>query len=616
MINRLLFSVFFLSCLLSGTAQIKINAGGEQLNYADASISYAFMKGNDFSDSVLKQFPSQQWHPFNTARLSIGFKSESLWLRIPLSTIARKGSFEILEIKNPHINFLKVWICRNDTIIKSFPLTGDHLPFSSKSLPERIFSFPLSTLEYANDTLIIAAEKRNTTFKLEIDFSDQQKHLQSIQSSMIVWGLISGLAFMLLIINIYLFFSSKEWVYLWYGLYLFFFMCYIGTDTGLFFEYLYPNLPQINDLIRPLFFTLCVMPLLLFYSSLLELSKYLPRLYRINAIVLTVYIIVFFIAFATCLTADPNVYQFWLKIQSVYTPTIFLLLMAESVYCVWVRIPFGYFAFFSFFVFSSFVAILSMGQNDVLPANWLTNNAHYIAMITDALIVAFSLVYRYKLFKKESEALQEKYIQQQEKIFHETSLWQQQEMERMSSLLHDSIGGDIGMLRLKTETMELTNAGRNQLASIVRRLGDEVRYMSHHFSPVLLKERGLHDALQDIVRRMREDLNIAVQFEWLGNKDNPSFKYQLIVYRIVQELLQNIKKHAQATEVIVQIMMEAKNIGIYVEDNGRGYEQMEKAKAGLGLKSIRHLTELLNGKFELSEGEDRGLVVSINFEKQ
>jgi signal transduction histidine kinase len=616
MIIRLILSFFCLLCFTSGYAQIQIHAGGEELHYADAGIQYAFIEGNDFSDSLMKQIPAHRWKPFTSSRLSIGFKSESLWLKIPLNKIAARGSFEILEIKNPHINFLKVWVCRNDTIVKSFPLTGDHLPFTSKSLPERIFSFPLSTDEHTNDTLIIAAEKRNTTFKLEIDFSDQQKHLQTLQTSMIYWGLMSGLAFMLLIINMYLFFSSKEWVYCWYGLYLFFFICYIGTDTGLFFEYLYPNAPQINDLIRPLFFTLCVMPLILFYSTLLNLSKYLPRLYRINAVVLIIYIIVFFIAFATCLTANPNVYQFWLKIQSVYTPTIFLLLLAESVYCVWLRIPFASFALTSFFVLFFFVAILSMGQNDVLPANWVTNNAHYIGMITDALIVAFSLVYRYKIFKRESDAMRKKYIQQQEKIFHETSVWQQQEMERMSSLLHDSIGGDIGMLRLKTETMELTEEGRNKLSEFIHKIGDEVRYMSHHFSPILLKERGLYDALQEIVQRMKEDRKISVQFEWVGDKESPSFKYQIIIYRIIQELLQNVKKHAKATEVIVQIMMSSATIGIYVEDNGQGQTQANNIKDGIGLKSIRHLTELLNGKFEVSAGEEHGFVVSVEFERQ
>ena len=615
MVKRLL--TYFLCWLLLNTshAQIRFYAEGEELNYANAGIQYAFIEGNEFTDSLMRQIPSARWRSLRTSRLSVGFKSESIWLKIPISAISSYGNFEILEIKNPHINFLKVWVSRNDSIVKSFPLSGDHLPFSTKSLPENIFSFPLSTADYSTDTLIVAAEKRNTTFKLEIGFSKQQKHLQSLQTSMIVWGVLAGFIFMLLIINVYLFFSTKEWVYFWYGLYLLFFMGYMGTDTGLFFEYLYPNLPQINDLIRPLFFTLCVMPLILVYTTLMNLSAQLPRLHRVNALVLILYIITFIMAFSTSLSGNPYVYQFWLKIQSVFSPIILLLLVAESIYCIWKNIRFAYFAFASFFTLSFFVVILSMAQQDILPANWITNNAHYIAVITDALIVAFLLVYRYKIFKQESNAMREKYMQQQEKIFMETSVWQQQEMERMSSLLHDSIGGDIGMLRLKTETMELTNEGRDQLASFVRRLGDEVRYMSHHFSPILLKERGLYDALREIVQRMREDGKIAVQFEWVGDKESPPFKYQIIVYRIIQELLHNVKKHAQATEVIVQVVMEANTIGIYVEDNGQGYAQSENVKDGLGLKSIRYLTELLNGKFEVSTGEDHGFVVSVEFER-
>ena len=76
-----------------------------------------------------------------------------------------------------------------------------------------------------------------------------------------------------------------------------------------------------------------------------------------------------------------------------------------------------------------------------------------------------------------------------------------------------------------------------------------------------------------------------------------------------------MKQHAQASEVIVQVLMEANTIGIYVEDNGQGYSKSVNIKDGLGLKSIRYLTELLNGKFEVSAGQDHGFVVSVDFER-
>jgi signal transduction histidine kinase len=121
--------------------------------------------------------------------------------------------------------------------------------------------------------------------------------------------------------------------------------------------------------------------------------------------------------------------------------------------------------------------------------------------------------------------------------------------------------------------------------------------------------------LEEIVRRMREESEMTIQFEWLEDCDNPKFKYQIIIYRIVQELLQNIKKHAGATEVMVQITNESSYIGIYVEDNGKGGGERHDVKMGLGLKSIRHLTELLNGKFQIQTQAGKGFVVSVEFEK-
>jgi signal transduction histidine kinase len=108
---------------------------------------------------------------------------------------------------------------------------------------------------------------------------------------------------------------------------------------------------------------------------------------------------------------------------------------------------------------------------------------------------------------------------------------------------------------------------------------------------------------------------LSIKFDWIGERTNPEFKYQIIIYRIVQELLQNIKKHAEATEVMVQITNESSYIGIYVEDNGMGGGDRHEVKMGLGLKSIRHLTELLNGKFQIQTEAGKGFVVSVEFDK-
>jgi signal transduction histidine kinase len=404
-------------------------------------------------------------------------------------------------------------------------------------------------------------------------------------------------------------------LYLWYSLYLCFILCYLGSDTGLFFEFIYPDLPQMNDLIRPFFLSMSLLPMMLFFNNMLELKILAPRLYRVNQFVIISYFIILVTAYTTCLSGNLNVYTFWLKVQSVYVPLIFFLLLVESVYCVWQKIQFAVFALISFSVIALCIAILSLVQNGLIPLNGFTAYAHYFAFITDAVVVASSLVYRYYIMAEKAREIREKYTEQQEKIFQETSAWYQEEMGRMSSLLHDSIGGDIGILRIKAESMELTEEGRSKLTGLIHKIGDEVRYMSHHFSPLLLREKGLYEALDEFIDNVRNELNLSIQFDWIGERTNPEFKYQIIIYRIVQELLQNIKKHAEATEVMVQITNEASYIGIYVEDNGMGGGDRHEVKMGLGLKSIRHLTELLNGKFQIQTEAGKGFVVSVEFEK-
>ena len=233
MFKRLIIYVCCFLCYLSGYAQIKIHINGKELNYSGAGIQYVFVEGSDFSDTAQLKISAHEWRTLGSKKMALGFNTKSIWLKIPVASVSAAGKFDILEIKNPHINFLRVWIKGEEGIKKSFPLTGDHLPFAQKTLPERNFSFPISSVEYRNDTIVIAAEKRNVTFHLEMEFADQMTHAQSLQLSIVWWGMFAGFVLMLLLINFYLLFSLKEMLYLWYSLYLCFILCYLGSDTGL-----------------------------------------------------------------------------------------------------------------------------------------------------------------------------------------------------------------------------------------------------------------------------------------------------------------------------------------------------------------------------------------------
>ncbi|HQR92688.1 MAG TPA: hypothetical protein PLZ97_05025 [Sediminibacterium sp.] len=226
--------------------------------------------------------------------------------------------------------------------------------------------------------------------------------------------------------------------------------------------------------------------------------------------------------------------------------------------------------------------------------------------------MTIALTYRYKYFQTKTERLAKKNRDQQEQLFSGTVAFQEKEMQRFSSLLHDTIGANLGLLRLEADHMTLTESGRSQLANHITQLGNDVRIMSHRLSPILLEEKGLFQAIEETVERIKITGQIELQFEWVGNKTHLNTQYGILIYRITQELLQNLIKHSQAKNAFFQIMVEEQLVSIYLEDDGVGSNQTEPA-SGVGLKSIEKLAELLNGRFQINSTVGEGFSISIEF---
>jgi signal transduction histidine kinase len=99
----------------------------------------------------------------------------------------------------------------------------------------------------------------------------------------------------------------------------------------------------------------------------------------------------------------------------------------------------------------------------------------------------------------------------------------------------------------------------------VSKVADEIRNFSHQISPLLLQKNGIIKSIYDLVKSVNNANLIQLQFESLGSENTLIFQYELMVYNIVQELIQNMIKHAQASEGIIQIILEKDFISLFVE---------------------------------------------------
>lgn len=141
----------------------------------------------------------------------------------------------------------------------------------------------------------------------------------------------------------------------------------------------------------------------------------------------------------------------------------------------------------------------------------------------------------------------------------------------------------------------------------------ETRRISHNLLPESLLNKGLDIALQDFVSAINDSKQLKATYQAIQLSDDLPQGLQLTVYRIIQELINNIIKHSGATEAIVQINQHNKTLVITVEDNGKGFNYI-KDKKGIGLLNIESRLSLVRGKMEVDSSESLGTSVYIELE--
>lgn len=184
-------------------------------------------------------------------------------------------------------------------------------------------------------------------------------------------------------------------------------------------------------------------------------------------------------------------------------------------------------------------------------------------------------------------------------------------------MLHDSIGARLSALRLNLETAVLKEDTNNLPIEVkngtkeISLLADEVRNISHNLSPLLLKNKGLKKSIEHLLNLAKKN-NIDLQFEFIGNAMALDFSNQLLIFYVISELIQNTIKHSQASESILQIIIQKELISIYMEDNGIGCNQ-DEINEGLGIIQIKSLISNLKGSTSITSNPKEGYKISIEY---
>ena len=192
----------------------------------------------------------------------------------------------------------------------------------------------------------------------------------------------------------------------------------------------------------------------------------------------------------------------------------------------------------------------------------------------------------------------------QKKLLRSTLEAEERERGRIARELHDGIGQQLVSLRLQMENKDLDTSQK------VADITSDVRLLSHQLMPRELENHDLEDALHQILKESCQAAGIEYSFSNAGAIPKLEDSVKLSLYRITQELIQNILKHADAKQVDVLLHGVQDKVILTIEDDGKGFQNVENS-SGIGLLNIQSRLQGIGGHIHFEQKEHRGTIVTV-----
>lgn len=281
-------------------------------------------------------------------------------------------------------------------------------------------------------------------------------------------------------------------------------------------------------------------------------------------------------------------------------------------------------------------------DSEIQKANIINqkNELERLAMIRNIIIVSAILifipviillvVYRQKVKSKELLALKIEEVNQQKSLEMIRSFeiktirahieGQEIEKHRIAKELHDGVAGSLAAIKMRLQSLDKVLENNPKFSNLLTSVDDvykEVRTISHNLTPPGMLKYSFVDFLKKYLNEISQSGHFDVEYLFHGESglNDITDEIKVEIYRILQELITNIIKHAQTNFVEVQLINDRKHINLIVEDQGIGFDLSEKS-SGVGLSNLRSRIKALGGQLDIDSLKDRGTIISIEITLQ
>lgn len=237
-----------------------------------------------------------------------------------------------------------------------------------------------------------------------------------------------------------------------------------------------------------------------------------------------------------------------------------------------------------------------------------------------ALIIALALLYqrRQSKFQQEKKELQSAF---ENEILKSTIEIQEQTLQHLSQEIHDNIGQVLSLAKLHINTLDADMAGSNQekldeARTLITTAIQDLRGLSKSLDTDNIAAKGLMQATEVELETIRKSGKFETQIRVEGNPYRLDRNKEVILFRIVQEMLNNIIKHAEASHIQARFVFNRHKFELWIIDNGKGFDtgiihNTDDPGLGLGLRNMQKRARLAGGDLILSSQLGKGTSVTI-----
>jgi len=244
----------------------------------------------------------------------------------------------------------------------------------------------------------------------------------------------------------------------------------------------------------------------------------------------------------------------------------------------------------------------------------------FISVTTALAIVVIIIGYRNSKHKQKLNAIRIQSLEKEREIstLQHIIAGEEQERSRLARELHDGIMVLFSAIRMKLRQLPkshkalTTDQEFNDLNVELEQAIKELRRTAHNLMPDMLLDGGLAEAVFYFCKSLQQNSPLHINFQLYGNLPRLKEDAELSLYRIIQELVQNIIRHAEANKALVQFNYRDEVLCITIEDNGKGFDSASVTNKGVGLRSIETRLRALNGAMDI-RSTPSGTTVYLEF---